>query len=69
MTAVGWGRGARPVRGGRGVTGASSAPTSTPGRIAQAAGEAERMRGVFALYLTLIVAGVAFYAVIGLTHN
>jgi hypothetical protein len=27
------------------------------------------MRAVFVLYLTIIVAGIAFYAVIGLTHQ
>ena len=27
------------------------------------------MRAVFLLYLTLIVCGIAFYAVIGLTHH
>jgi hypothetical protein len=27
------------------------------------------VRAVFVLYLTLIVAGIAFYAVIGLAHN
>jgi hypothetical protein len=27
------------------------------------------MRAVFVLYLALIVSGIAFYAVIGLTHH
>jgi hypothetical protein len=27
------------------------------------------MRAVFIVYLTLIISGIAFYAVIGLTHH
>jgi len=27
------------------------------------------MRAIFVVYLTLIVTGIAFYAVIGLTHH
>jgi hypothetical protein len=28
-----------------------------------------RMRAIFTLYLALIVSGIVFYAVIGLTHH
>jgi hypothetical protein len=33
------------------------------------AAKAPRVRAMFVVYLTLIVAGIAFYVVIGLTHH
>jgi hypothetical protein len=38
-------------------------------RIPRSGGEGWAVRAVFVLYLVLIASGIAFYAVIGLTHN
>ena len=32
-------------------------------------GEGAAMRAVFVVYLTLVVSGIAFYAVIGMVHH
>jgi hypothetical protein len=43
--------------------------TARAARIRRSGGEWLGVRAVFVLYLVLIASGIAFYAVIGLTHN